>query len=166
VFYLELLIFGVCIGVISGMLGIGGGIVMVPGLMLLFSFSQSEAQGTSLAALSPPIFIFAAMVYYQNGHVRIPVALSIAVGLMMGAYAGARLLPYVPVEWLGLVFGGVLLYVGFRFVFGPYLPRHAAALPAGLAAMLVLIGAWLKRGRIRQTLINLPPPDEEIHYDI
>src|SRR5262245_27323466 len=75
---LSLFLFGVAIGVVSGLLGIGGGILLVPGLMLLFQFSQQEAQGTSLAALIPPIGIFAAIVYYQNGHVRLPVAGAVA----------------------------------------------------------------------------------------
>ena len=77
VFYFQLFLFGVFIGVISGMLGIGGGIILVPGLMLLFGFTQQEAQGTSLAALIPPIGIFAAMVYWQHGFVKIPVAAAV-----------------------------------------------------------------------------------------
>ena len=60
---LFLALFGVAVGILSGLLGIGGGIVLVPGLMLLFGFSQPEAQGTSLAVLIPPIGLFAAMVY-------------------------------------------------------------------------------------------------------
>src|SRR5262245_56370989 len=58
--YFQLILFGACIGVLSGMLGIGGGIILVPGLILLFGFTQQEAQGTSLAVLSIPIFAFAA----------------------------------------------------------------------------------------------------------
>src|SRR4029079_12703277 len=58
-----LLLFGVAIGMASGLLGIGGGVLLVPGLVMLFGFSQAEAQGTSLSVLIPPIGIFAAMVY-------------------------------------------------------------------------------------------------------
>lgn len=64
-----LLAFGVCVGILGGLLGIGGGVVLVPGLILLFGFSQQEAQGTSLAVMIPPIGLFAAMVYYQHGDV-------------------------------------------------------------------------------------------------
>src|SRR5438034_11195722 len=88
VFYFQLLLFGACIGVVSGMLGIGGGIILVPGLMFLFGYSQQEAQGTSLAALIPPIGIFAAVVYYQNGYVQIPAAAALAVGCMCCAMCG------------------------------------------------------------------------------
>src|SRR5438034_10904108 len=102
VFYFQLLLFGACIGVVSGMLGIGGGIILVPGLMLLFGYSQQEAQGTSLAALIPPIGIFAAIVYYQNDYVKIPVAAAVAGGFMIGAFFGALLVPRVSIEWLRL----------------------------------------------------------------
>ncbi len=80
-----LFLFGVAIGIVSGLLGIGGGVLLVPGLMLLFGFSQSEAQGTNLAVLIPPIGIFAAMIYYQNGYVRLPVVGLIALGFVFGA---------------------------------------------------------------------------------
>jgi uncharacterized protein len=167
--YLQLLAFGIFVGVISGMLGIGGGIVLVPGLMLLFGFTYPEACGTSLAAMVPPIGIFAALVYYQNNYVKLPVAAAVAVGIMVGAYLGARLVPYVRVEWLGLAFGGLLLYLGSRFVlnfiFGQDLPKHVAALPAGLAATALAIAAWL-RGRRPFAMEKLPPPDGHTEYHI
>ncbi len=162
--YFQLLLFGVCIGVISGMLGIGGGIILVPGLMLLFGFTQQEAQGTSLAALIPPIGIFAAMVYWQNGYVRIPPAIAVAMGFMIGATGGALLLRHIPTDWLRLGFGALLLYVGFTFVFAPK-TTTMAALPAGLTAFFAIIGAWL-RGKRAPTRMNLPPPDGHTEYHI
>ena len=84
--WLLLVLFGVAIGVLSGMLGIGGGVALVPGLILLFGFSQAEAQGTSLAVMIPPVGIFAAMVYYDHGFVRLPV-----VGFTPGWIHGGRL---------------------------------------------------------------------------
>ena len=161
--YVQLLLFGMCIGVISGMLGIGGGIILVPGLMLLFQFTQQEAQGTSLAAMIPPIGIFAAMVYYKNGDVKIPVAAAVAGGFMIGALGGALLVKRVPLAWLQLAFGMLLLYVGFTFVFAPK-TTIMAALPAGLATFFGAIGAWL-RGK-RAAAIPLPPPDERTEYHI
>lgn len=167
VFYFQLVLFGVAIGVFSGMLGIGGGIVLVPGLMFLFHFSQQEAQGTSLAALIPPIGIFAALVYYQNGYVRIPVAAAVAGGFMIGALGGALLLPRIPVAGLRLAFGGLLLYLGLSFVFFGFPPKNItfAALPAGLAAMLTAIGAWL-RGQHLPGRTKLRPPSNETEYHI
>jgi uncharacterized protein len=164
VFYVQLLLFGACVGLVSGMLGIGGGIILVPGLIFLFGFTQHQAQGTSLAALSMPIFVFAAVVYYKYKFVRVPETAAVAMGIMLGAYLGARLIPYVPLAWLRLAFGGLLLYMGFVFVFGPYLPRSAAALPAGVTLVVVAIGAWL--GRRKLASIQLPPPDRETEYHI
>lgn len=113
-----LLVFGAAVGVLSGLLGIGGGVVLVPGLILLFGFSQSEAQGTSLAVMIPPIGIFAAAVYYQHGYVRLPIVGLIALGFMLGALLGAKLVPHLPLELLRVAFGVLLLYLGFAFVMG------------------------------------------------
>lgn len=113
-----LLAFGAAVGVLSGLLGIGGGVVLVPGLILLFGFSQSEAQGTSLAVMIPPIGIFAAAVYYQHGYVRLPIVGLVAVGFMLGALLGAKLVPHLPLELLRVAFGILLLYLGFAFVLG------------------------------------------------
>src|SRR5262245_16994299 len=151
------------------MLGIGGGIVLVPGLVLLFGFTYPEACGTTLAAMVPPIGIFAAMIYYENNYVRIPVALTLAMGIMAGAYVGARLVPSINVEWLALAFGGLLLYLGTRFVlnfaFGQDLSRHLAALPAGVAATALIVAAWL-RGKRPIAMEKLPPPDGHTEYHI
>ena len=166
VLYVQLFLFGICIGTFSGLFGIGGGIVLVPGLVLLFGFSQQEAQGTSLAALSVPILIFAALVYYQNGKLQIPVVAAVALGMMFGAVIGALLVTRVPVAWLQLGFGGLLLYLGFKFVIGDFVPKHfAAALPAGLAAVFTALGSWL-RGRRAAVAAKLPPPDSHTEYHI
>jgi uncharacterized protein len=140
--------------------------MLVPGLMLILGFSQPEAQGTSLAAMIPPIGFFAAVVYYQHGFVRIPVAASVAVGFMLGAYLGARLLPHVPVNWLRLGFGGLLLYVGLLFVFGQTGAKHAAALPAGIAATLTALGSWLRLSSRHRSTATLPRPSDHTDYHI
>ena len=160
-----LLLFGVAIGVVSGLLGIGGGILLIPGLMLLFGYSQAEAQGTSLAVMIPPIGIFAAMVYYQHGFVRLPVVGLIAVGFMIGAYFGARLVPHVSPTLLRLAFGVLLLYLGFVFVFNPSDSRSGVALPAGVAAVVSAFVAWFLRRRITPKTA-LPPPSSDHEYHI
>src|SRR4051812_7465411 len=104
--FIGLLLFGLVIGALSGLLGIGGGILLVPGLMLLFGFSQPEAQGTSLAVLIPPIGIFAALIYYQHGFVRLPVVTFVALGFLVGAFLGAKMVPYVPAHFLRAAIGG------------------------------------------------------------
>jgi len=147
VFVAGLLVFGVIVGLVSGMLGIGGGVILVPGLMLLFGFNQIEAQGTSLAVV--PVGIFAALVYYQSGFVRLPVVGMIALGFVAGAYLGAKLVPHLPVEALRLVFGGLLVYIGFVFVMGGHSAKPAFALPAGIAAAVTfLVGLLIRRYRV------------------
>src|SRR4029079_15525132 len=99
-------VLGVVVGLLSGALGIGGGIVIVPGLVFLFGFSQLEAQGTSLAVLSLPICLAAASIYYQNGYVRTGVVGLVALGFIVGAVAGAKVVDLVPTEALRVAFGG------------------------------------------------------------
>jgi uncharacterized membrane protein YfcA len=160
-----LLLFGVTIGVVSGLLGIGGGILLIPGLILLFGFSQAEAQGTSLAVMIPPIGLFAAMIYYQHGFVRLPVVGFIAVGFMIGAYVGARLVPHVSPTYMRLTFGILMLGLGFSFVFNPSDSRTSVALPAGLAAILSGFAVRLL-GRRLTPKKALPPPSSDHNYHI
>src|SRR3954452_3645806 len=100
---LGLLLLGVAVGVLGGMLGIGGGIVLVPALIFLFGLSQTEAQGTSLATI-PFGAIIAAMVYNQSAPLRVNVVVAIAMGFVVGAYLGAKLVPHVPEAALRLGF--------------------------------------------------------------
>lgn len=153
-----LLLFGAAVGMLSGMLGIGGGIVLVPGLMVFFGFTQAEAQGTSLAVLSVPVVIFAALVYHQNGFVRLPVVGIIVAGFAVGAYCGARLVPHVPILSLRLGFGILLLYLGILFVFDIRSNRTAAALPAGVAAVLMAVLGRLFRQRSSSRKFPVPTP--------
>lgn len=161
----SLLAFGIFVGVVSGLLGLGGGILLIPGLVLLFGFSQAEAQGTSLAVMIPPIGIFAAAVYYQHGFIRLPVVGFVAIGFMLGAYFGARLLPYVPLTLLRTAFGVLLLYLGFTFVLRTGDSRTVVALPAALATIVsALIGRVYRRRVIAKR--TLPPPAGDLEYHI
>lgn len=164
--YLFLFLFGTAVGVMSGLLGIGGGVALVPGLMLLFGFSQQEAQGTSLAVLVPPIGIFAAMVYYQHGFVRAPIVGWIALGFLLGALGGAKLVPVVPVLSLRIGFGLILLYVGFMFVMTPTSARSSSALPAGLATLGAFILSRLFRRWRPPPARVMARPSNEIEYHI
>jgi uncharacterized membrane protein YfcA len=162
--YLWLGCFGIGVGVLSGLLGIGGGVALVPGLMLFFGFTQAEAQGTSLAVLIPPIGIFAALVYWQNGFVRLPVVGWVAAGFVVGAFVGALMVPYVPQGALRNLFGALLVYVGFTFLVTPPGSRSAALLPTGLATFWTLIvGRWLRRWTSPPAPL---PPGEDVEYHI
>ena len=111
------LILGILAGVSSGLFGIGGGIIMVPVLALLFGLTQHQAQGTALTAMVPCITIFAALRYYQSGNVKIIVAVFMAAGLMIGGYIGAGFANVIPDPVLKKVFGVLLLFMSVRMIF-------------------------------------------------
>jgi uncharacterized membrane protein YfcA len=107
-------IIGLVGGVLSGLFGIGGGLVIVPALVLLAGFPIAKAAGTSLAALLLPVGLFGALEYYRAGQVDIRAAAIIAVGLLLGAYVGARIGTSLPPEVAQRAFGIFLLVVGAR----------------------------------------------------
>jgi uncharacterized protein len=105
-------------GVVSGLFGVGGAIVIVPGLVLLAKMPQHTANGTSLAALLLPVGLLGAIEYYRRGQVNIPHALIIAVGLFVGAFVGAHLAGGVSDVTLRRAFGGFLLLIAGQLLFG------------------------------------------------
>lgn len=108
---------GLVAGVLSGLFGIGGGIVIVPMLILLVGLTTTQAAGTSLAALLLPVGALGALEYWRGGFVDLGFAAVLAVGLLLGAYLGARLGISLPVEVVQRSFGVLLVIVGIRFIF-------------------------------------------------
>lgn len=165
--YTWLFLFGIAIGTVSGLLGIAGGIFIVPGLMLLFGFTQQAAQGTSLAVLTAPVLIFAALVYYHNGHVRLPYVAWIAGGLLVGACLGAYLVEHISPRALRLIFGAILLYTGFMYVLAAdeaALKKPIAALPAALATLFSLIMTRVLRRKRAAPPAPLPPTEDSEYH--
>ncbi len=109
---------GLLIGVLSGMVGIGGGIVLVPILVLFFGFSQHLAQGTSTAMLLPPIGVLAAWTYYKNGMVDVKAAALLCAGFVLGGLFGAKLAVALPQETLRRSFGAALLIISLKLIMG------------------------------------------------
>ena len=107
---------GLAAGVLSGMLGIGGAILMIPVLVYAFKFSQHQAQGTSLATLLLPIGLLAAWRYYAAGYVNVRAALVMAVFFFFGGLLGAVLAEKVSGVWLQRIFGVFLLLVAGRMI--------------------------------------------------
>jgi uncharacterized membrane protein YfcA len=117
---MQLLLFvvlGLVAGGISGLVGLGGGIIVVPALVYLFHFSQKDAQGTTLALLLPPIGIFAVMAYQKAGHVNFKVAALLALGFVLGSFFTARLAPHISNTLLTRMFGGFLLLIAIKMLF-------------------------------------------------
>jgi uncharacterized membrane protein YfcA len=109
---------GLAAGVVSGLFGVGGAIVIIPGLVLVAKLSQHTANGTSLAALLLPVGLLGAMEYYKRGEVIVPYSIVIALGLFLGAFAGAKLAGFVSDLVLRRVFGAFLLLVSLRLLAG------------------------------------------------
>lgn len=107
---------GLAAGVLSGLFGIGGGLIMVPALVLL-GFTQREASGTSLAALVAPVAIFAVIQYAQRHEVRVPYAVGLGLGLAIGALFGARFAGNISNVMLQRGFGLLMLVASVRFLF-------------------------------------------------
>ena len=108
---------GLAAGVLSGILGLGGGVLIVPALVLGFGFSQHLAQGTTLALLVPPIGLLAAWTYYRHGHVNLAAAAWICLGFLLGGLLGARIAVALPALLLRRVFGVFLLLISVRMIF-------------------------------------------------
>ena len=108
---------GLCAGILSGIFGIGGGLIIVPALMVLGGWTVTEAAGTSLAALLLPVGLLGAYEYWQAGHVNVAAAAVLAGGLFVGAAIGARIGLAAPPEVVQRSFGVLLLAVGIRLAF-------------------------------------------------
>lgn len=107
---------GVAAGVLSGLVGIGGGVVIVPALVLLMGMSQQTAQGTTIAMLVLPVGILGAWVYYRQGFVVIPAAALLAVGLFLGSLVGARIAVALPAAVLEKIFGLMAILIGLKMI--------------------------------------------------
>jgi uncharacterized membrane protein YfcA len=97
-------------------LGIGGGLVIVPILVELLHYDQKRAVGTSLAALLPPVSLGAVISYYDAGKIDVGVALLIGIGLIFGAFAGARIALGLPSSTVKRMYGVFLILIGLRFI--------------------------------------------------
>jgi uncharacterized membrane protein YfcA len=153
--FVKYVLIGLAIGSISGVMGIGGGVLLVPVLVWLCDFKLKEATGTSLAILIPPIGLPAALKAYQNDEVNLPAALCIAAAFTVGAFTSRTLVEYVPENWLRMGFGFLMMYIAFRFIISS--SSDAANAAAGLAAMFVAGIAFLGLRALGRR--HLPAPE-------
>ncbi len=111
-----LLLIGLTAGVLSGLIGIGGGIIIVPALVYFLGFSQHAAQGTSLGLLLPPVGILAVMNYYKKGFLDIKVVLIMAIAFIAGAFLGSKLSVTLSEDKLKKFFAVVLLLIAGKML--------------------------------------------------
>ena len=111
-----LILVGLAAGVLSGLLGIGGGILIVPCLVFLFGLSQHAAQGTTLALMVPPIGLLAAWTYYKQGYVDLKIAALVCIGFFFGGLLGAQFATVINAALLKKLFGIALLITAARMI--------------------------------------------------
>ena len=125
-----LIIIGIAAGMLSGLVGVGGGLIIVPALVYFLAFSQKQAQGTSLAILLLPIGILAVMNYYKDPavHLDVKVVALITLGFIAGSYFGSKLALSLPDVTVKKVFAIFMLLVAIKMLF---IDKPKAATPAG-----------------------------------
>jgi uncharacterized protein len=115
---LILLLIGIVAGFMSGLVGIGGGIVIVPMLVYLLSYNQQMAQGTTLFMFMFPIGILGVINYYKNGSVDWKTAAVIAITFLIGSYFGSKLALKIDQTMLKKIFGVFLLLIAIKLILG------------------------------------------------
>lgn len=111
---LILLFIGLLAGLISGFLGIGGGIIIIPALVYLLGYSQQNAQGTSLGLLLPPIGLLAVLNYHKAGFVNISAAAIMCITFVVGSYLSSKIVIDLPEVIIKKVFGTFLLFYAVK----------------------------------------------------
>ena len=112
----SLILIGILAGVLSGLVGVGGGIIMVPLLVMLFGFNQHQAQGTSLAVLAVPVTAVAVFNYYKEGQINIKYAAIIAVFFVVGSVFGSKFALTLDQKMLKKIFAVVLLVIAGKML--------------------------------------------------
>jgi uncharacterized membrane protein YfcA len=112
-----LLFLGLAAGLLSSMVGIGGGIVIVPALVLLLGMDQKMAQGTSLAMLLPPIGILGVMAYYRAGNVKMEYALVLCATFIIGSWLGAQWVKNLNTITVKRIFAIFMIVVAVKYLF-------------------------------------------------
>jgi len=108
---------GIVAGMLSGLVGIGGGIIIVPALIYLVGFTQKNAQGTSLAILLLPIGIFAVLQYYRQGHIDFKVVAILSAGFLAGGYLGSKIALDLPEDTIRKIFAVMMILIAVKMLF-------------------------------------------------
>jgi len=107
---------GIAAGVLSGLVGVGGGLIIVPALIFFLGFTQLQAQGTSLGLLLLPVGVFAVINYYKAGHIDLKVVAVMSLAFVAGGWVGSKLALRLDQEIVKKIFAIVLFYSAFRLL--------------------------------------------------
>ncbi len=111
---------GLFAGLLSGFVGVGGGIIIVPALVFFLGLTQHQAQGTSLFVLMLPVVSFAVLNYWKSGNVKWEYGLVIAMTFIVGAFLGSKLSLKISPGLVQLLFGILMAYISFRMILSGY----------------------------------------------
>ena len=114
---LIIIVVGIAAGILSGLVGVGGGIIIVPSLIYFIGFSQKTAQGTSLGLILLPVGILGVLQYYKQGHVDFRVVAILAIGFLAGSYFGSKIALTLPQETVKKIFAVFLILVALKMLF-------------------------------------------------
>ena len=114
---LLLIAIGLVAGTLGGMVGLGGGIILIPALILIMKLDQQTAQGTSIAIMLPPIGLFAVYNYYKAGYVNIKYAMIIAAAFMVGGYLGSSIALKISADLMRKIFSILLVVIAIKMFF-------------------------------------------------
>ncbi|MDP4240304.1 MAG: sulfite exporter TauE/SafE family protein [Bacteroidota bacterium] len=171
-----LLIFGIIVGILSGLFGIGGGIVLVPSLILIFGMDILNANATSLTAMLLPVGILGVISYYKAGLIKVREALWIALGLFLGSFVGGECAVNINESLLAKLYAGILLYIALSYfdVFSYFRKKKQSDQAAYIAQskplwmyLLVGIGAGIFAGLFGKGggIVIVPLLISVFHYD-
>ena len=167
---IVLILFGVLVGVFSGVMGLGGGAIIIPVLVLVFDMTQQAAHGTSLAMILSPTALPAIYRYHSKGFVDWRLVAYVIPGMLLGSYAGAAISTSIPQNALKLVFGFTLVYVAGYTIFGVVGGREHLGRTLVLSGALVLIALamfatvqWMDRAAGTRTPAVVAPAQEKAH---
>ncbi len=114
---LLIVVIGIAAGLLSGLIGVGGGIIIVPALVLLIGFTQKEAQGTSLGVLLLPVGILGVLQYYKQGHIDLKVVGYLSLGFIVGGYFGSKIAMNISQEAVKKIFAIVMIVISVKMIF-------------------------------------------------
>lgn len=112
---IKKIIIGLMAGLASGFFATGGGMIVVPGLVYLLSLNETAARATSIFVILPMV-ITSAFFYYQNNYINWKIGILCAIGGMIGAYIGSKLLKKLPDKYLKISFTIFLIYVSIKMI--------------------------------------------------
>ncbi len=114
---LIIILVGIAAGILGGLVGVGGGIIIVPALVYFIGFSQKTAQGTSLGLIMLPVGILGVLQYYKQGHVDFRVVGMLAVGFLLGSYFGSKIALSLPQETVKKIFAVLMIIIAIKMLF-------------------------------------------------